>query len=143
MAANDDLRLHAKNAAIYVGGPKGGGGVRAAAKAEVTLNLNRDFVDVTSFGDTNKHWVVGLKDISLTYSGFLDTSGDIMVNLTSEDDSELYIYADDRDGEEILIAHGKAFVDSSISLGVSDAAKVSGNARASGNWAVFNNGSLA
>ena len=139
--SNTDQRLHAKNAALYVNGPKGVG-TKAAAKAEIVLNLNRDYVDVTSFGDTNKHWLTGLKDISGTYAGNLDVSGDIMVNLTDDDDVPLYIYADDRTGEEILIAYGRAFVDSAISLSNTDAAKVSGNFRASNNWAIFTDGSL-
>lgn len=141
MAANTDIRLHAKNAAIYVNGPKGTGS-KAAAKAEVTLNLNRDYVDVTSFGDTNKHWLTGLRDVSGTWSGNLDVSGDLMINLTDDDDVPLYIYADDRTSHEILVAFGKAFVDGSISLSNTDAAKTSGNFRASNNWAIFSDGTL-
>lgn len=142
MSAGDDLRLHAKNAAIYIGGPKGGAGTKVSAKTELTLNLNRDYVDVTAFGDRNKHWVTGLKDISGTWGGILDVSGDIMVNQTDLDDVVVYVYVDDRDGSEILIAFGKAFVDSSISLAVGDAAKTSGNLRASNDWAIFSDGSL-
>lgn len=142
MSANDDLRLHAKNAAIYIGGPKGSGGVKVAAKTELTLNLNRDYVDVTSFGDRNKHWVTGLKDISGSYAGNLDVSGDLMVNATDDEDVVVYVYADDRTAHEILIAFGKAFIDASISLSVSDSAKTSGNLRASNDWAIFSDGSL-
>ena len=141
MPANSDIRIHAKNAAIYVNGPKGTGS-RVAAKTEVTLNLNRDYVDVTSFGDRNKHWVTGLKDISGTYAGILDVSGDLMVNATDDDDIVVYIYGDDRDTHELLLAFGKAFIDSSISLSNTDAAKTTGNLRASNDWAVFNDGSL-
>lgn len=141
MPANSDQRLHAKNAALYINGPKGTG-TKVAGKTEITLNLNRDYVDVTAFGDTNKHWVVGLKDITGTYSGILDTSGDASVTATDSDDIPVYIYADDRTAHEILIAYGKAFFDSSISLGVSDAAKTSGNFRASNDWAIFTDGSL-
>ena len=141
MAANDDVRLHGKNGAIYVNGPKGTG-TRVSAKSQWDLNLGRDYVEVTAFGDTNKRYLAGLKDVSGTFNGFLDVSGDIMVNQTNLDDVPIYLYADDRDGSEILVASGLGLIDTSISLSNADAARVSGNFRASSDWAVFSNGSL-
>ncbi len=146
MAAGDGVRLHGKNGSIYINGGKPGGsfgsGTKVAVKTEWTLNLNRDFVDVTSFGDLNKVYVVGLKDISGTYSGNLDLSGDIGVNAADLDDVPIYLYADARDGEEFLVAYGPGFIDASITASNTDALKASGNFRASGNWTVFSNGSL-
>lgn len=141
MATGDGVRLHGKNGAIYINGPKGTGD-KVSVKTEWTLNLSRDFVDATSFGDLNKVYLVGLKDISGTYSGNLDVAGDFGVNAADLDDIPIYLYGDDRDGEELLIAYGNGFLDASITASNTDALKSTGNFRASGNWTVFSNGTL-
>ena len=140
MAANDGTKLHGKNGALYVGGPKGTG-TKVAVKSQWDLNLARDYVEVTTFGDTNKEYLAGLKDISGTFNGLLDVSGDLMVNNTAIDDVNLYLYADDG-ASAVLIASGPALIDSSITAANTDAVRVSGNFRASGEWAVFSDGSL-
>jgi len=146
MAAGDGVRMHGKNGAIYINGGKPGtgfgSGQKVAVKTEWTLSLARDFVDVTSFGDTNKVYLVGLKDISGSYNGNLDMSGDIGVNAADLDDIPIYLYADDRDGLEFLVAYGPGFLDAAITASNTDALKASGQIRASGNWLVFSTGSL-
>lgn len=136
MPAGDGTKLHGKNGAIYINGAKGTG-TKVTTKTEWTLNLNRDFVDATVFGDTNKTYLVGLRDISGTYAGLMDVSGDLLVNQADEDAVSIYLYADDRDGSEKLLASGFGFVDASITASNTDAVKVTGNFRASGNWSVF------
>ena len=136
MATNDGVKKHGKNGAIYINGVKGVG-VKVSAKTEWTLNLNRDYVDATVFGDTNKTYLVGLKDISGTYAGFLDTAGDLLVNATDSDEIATYLYADDRTSFETLVGSGLALHDSSINCSNSDAVRVSGNFRAAGPWVVL------
>jgi hypothetical protein len=135
MAANTGTKIHGKNGAIYVNGPKGTG-TKVAAKSQWDLNLSRDYVDVTTFGDTNKTYVSGLRDLSGTFNGILDVSGDLMVNNSTVDDVPLYLYADDG-GSPILVASGLALIDATISVSNTDAARVSGNFRASSAWYVF------
>jgi hypothetical protein len=143
MAANDGTKLHGKNGAIYLTNSKGGSGAsKVAAKSEWTLSLGRDYVDATTFGDTNKTYLTGLKDIQGTYSGLLDVSGDLLVNTSNSDTIQIYLYADDRDGFEVLVAYGPGLLDSSINASNTDAIKTSGNFRASGSWTVFSSGSL-
>lgn len=136
MSAGAGTKLHGKNGAIYLTGPKGTG-TKVTTKTEWTLNLNRDFVDATVFGDTNKTYLVGLRDISGTYAGLMDVSGDLLVNEANNDAIDIYLYADDRDSSEVLLAHGPGFIDASITASNTDAVKVTGNFRASGNWSVF------
>jgi hypothetical protein len=140
MAANAGTKLHGKNGAIYLNGPKGVG-TKVATKSQWDLNLARDYVEVTTFGDPNKTYVAGLKDITGTFNGLLDVSGDLMVNNTSIDDVPIYLYADDGTSP-ILIASGPGLIDSSITASNADAVRVSGNFRASNAWSVFSNGSL-
>jgi len=141
MAANTGTKLHGKNGAIYVNADKDGGGTKVAVKAQWDLNLSRDYVEVTTFGDTNKEYLAGLKDISGSFNGLLDVSGDLMVNNTSVDDVPLYLYADDG-ATAVMIAYGPALIDTSITASNTDAVRVSGNFRASGAWTVFSDGTL-
>lgn len=134
--------LHGKNGAIYLGGPKGGGGVKIVNKTEWTLSLNRDYVDSTVFGDTNKTYLVGLKDVSGTFAGLLDMGGDAQVNASNSDIVNIYLYADDRTSFEFLVASGPGLMDASITASNTDAIKTTGNFRAAGAWAVFSSGSL-
>jgi hypothetical protein len=136
MAANEGTKLHGKNGAIYLNGAKGTG-TKVATKTEWTLNLNRDYVDATVFGDTNKTYLVGLKDLSGTYAGILDVSGDLLLNATDEDIVQVYLYADDRASFEVLVASGPGLFDSSVTASNTDAIRITGNFRAAGNWTVF------
>jgi len=133
--------LHGKNGAIYLHGKKGTG-VKLINKTEWTLNLNRDYVDSTVFGDTNKTYLVGLKDVQGTFAGLLATAGDEQVNSANSDAIDIYLYADDRQGYALLIASGPGLMDASITASNTDAIKTTGNFRAAGPWAVFSSGSL-
>ena len=141
MATGAGTKLHGKNGAIYINGKKGSG-VKVTTKTEWTLNLSRDYVDATVFGDTNKTYLVGLKDIQGTFAGLLDVSGDYQVNAANSDAISIYLYADDRTSSEVLIAHGPGLMDASLTASVTDAIKTTGNFRAAGAWTVFSNGSL-
>jgi len=140
MATGDNVKIHGKNGAIYINGAKGSGN-KVTSKTEWALNLNRDYVDATVFGDTNKTYLVGLKDISGTYSGLLDVSGDFLVNTTDSDTVQIYLYADDG-ATPILVAYGPGLFDASITASNTDAVRCTGNFRASGNWTVFTSGTL-
>lgn len=136
MAANAGTKLHGKNGAIYINGAKGTGS-KVATKSEWTLALNRDYVDATVFGETNKTYLVGLKDISGTYAGILDTSGDLLLNASDADTTQIYLYADDRTGFEVLVASGPGLFDASVNASNTDAVRINGNFRAAGSWVVF------
>lgn len=133
--ANSGTKLHGKNGAIYIGGPKGSG-TKVAVKNEWTLSLGRDYVDATTFGDTNRNYLTGLRDVSGTFAGLMDVSGDLLVNSSSSDTVQLYLYADDG-SSPILIGSGPALIDAQINASNADAIRVSGNFRASGNWTII------
>jgi hypothetical protein len=132
MPANSGTKRHGKNGAIYLDGPKGSG-TKVATKVEWTLNLNRDYVDATVFGDTNKTYLTGLRDISGSYAGLLDVSGDLMLTASGEDEQIVYLYADDG-ASPILIASGPAFIDAAVSASNTDAVRINGQFRAQGVW---------
>lgn len=122
---NTGTKLHGKNGAIKVAG------VKVAVKTDWTLNLARDTVDVTTFGDTNKTYVVGLRDISGTYAGLLDMSGDTLLTAASEDAKLIALYAEEGG---TVTATGSGFIDAAITCSVGDAVRITGNFRAQGPW---------
>lgn len=136
MAANDGTKLHGKNGAIYLGGAKGSGGVKVASKTEWTLQRNRDYVDATTFGDTNRTYLAGLPNLQGTFAGLLDVSGDLLLNAATSDTVQIYLYADDG-GSPILIANGPGLIDGSVTASVTDAIRYTGEFRAQGSWTIF------
>lgn len=138
MAANSGLKLHGSKGAIYIGGGIGTG-VRLAVKTEWTLQRNRDYVDVSSFGDTNKTYLAGLPNLQGTFAGFLDTSGDLLLRAATSDAQQIYLYADDgtvTGASPVLVANGPAFLDANVSVAMNDAERVTGEFRASGAWTI-------
>lgn len=132
---NLGTKLHGKNGAIYLNGPKGTG-VKVSNKTAWTLSLSRDRVDATVFGDTNKTSLVGLRDISGTFDGLLDVSGDLLLTATTEEEKAVYLYADDG-ASPVLIGSGMAFIDAVVNAANADAVKISGNFFAQGPWATL------
>jgi hypothetical protein len=132
MAANSGTKKHGKGGAIWIN--VNGTMTKVAIKSEWTLNLNRDYVDATVFGDVNKTYLAGLKDISGTYAGLFDLSGDLLVNATDASDGLMtYLYADDT----TMVGSGMALHDSAINCSNTDAVRVSGNFRANGPWTIL------
>jgi len=144
VAANTGTKIHGKGGAIYIAA-SGQAKTKVAAKSEWTLNLSRDYVDATVFGEANKTYLAGLKDVQGTYSGLLDVSGDLLVNSSSSDAIYIYLYADDATlpgGSNLLVAYGLGFVDASLTASNTDAVRTTGNFRAGGTWTVFSSGTL-
>jgi hypothetical protein len=128
-------KLHGKNGAIYLGGAKGSGGVKVTNKTEWSIDLSRDYVDATVFGETNKTYLAGLRNFAGNYAGLLDTDGDDMLDATALDAQLIYLYADDG-ASPILVAHGSGFIDGTVSASNTDAVRIAGQFRAQGNWTV-------
>lgn len=135
--ANSGTKLHGKDGAIYVGGAIGVG-IKVANKAEWTLQRNRDYVDATTFGNTNKTYLAGLPNIQGTYAGLLDLSGDLLFNASTSDAQLIHLYADDgtNGGSVRLVAHGSGFLDSNVTNSNTDATRITGEFRANGNWII-------
>ncbi len=135
--ANSGTKIHGKNDAIYLGGAKGSGGIEVAAKTEWTLQRNRDYVDATVFGDVNKTYLAGLPNVQGTFSGFLDTSGDLLLSAATSDQQEIYLYADDSGSGTEWIAHGPGLIDANVTAANTDGVRMTGEFRAQGAWTLF------
>jgi len=130
-------KKHGKAGAIYLGGAIGTG-TKITNKTEWSVQLNRDYVDATVFGETNKTYLAGLRNFQGNYSGLLDTSGDTALDASALDEQLIYLYADDgtTGGGVVLVAHGSGFMDATVTCSSTDAVRLTGEFRAQGNWTI-------
>lgn len=134
--ANDGLKLHGKNGAIVLGSALPGG-IKVATKTEWSLQRNRDYVDATTFGNTNRTYLAGLPNVQGTFAGLLDVSGDLLLNAATSDVVQIYLYADAEAATPLLIANGPGFIDGTVNASVTDAIRYTGEFRAQGDWTIF------
>lgn len=125
---------HGKKGVMYISTTGTGAASSVLKISEWTLNSATDKVDVTSFGDTNKAYVQGLPDINGTFSGFFDDSETkIATAAASSDGCKIYLYPSSDAPTKYKC--GPAWLDQSITVGVSGAVSVSGSFVANGSWA--------
>jgi hypothetical protein len=120
--------LHGKDGALYVDG------IKVADKVEWSLQLTRDYADVTTFRDGNKVYAAGLRDAQGSFAGFYDTSGDLAMAKADGVAYDVVLWAKD---QVTKVAEGPAYLDASVTASVSDAVRVTGNFRAAGTWTVY------
>jgi len=101
---------------------------------EWTLSLATDQVEVTSFGDANKTYVQGLKDIQGTISGFWESTSDqLFLAADSATGTLMYLYPD-AVSHAVAYWYGLANLSASISVSATGANSISGQFTARGNW---------
>lgn len=126
-------REHAKNARILMA-TTGTGVPVVVAGAEWTLNMETDQAEVTSFGDLNKTFVTGLKNLQGTFSGFWDSLSDTLFQAAdSPTGSLMYLYPD-ATSHPGWYWYGVANVSASISASATGAVGFSGSFSARASW---------
>jgi hypothetical protein len=103
-----------------------------------TLSLKTDYEDVSCFGDTNKVYVPGLRDVSGTFGGFLNVSDLTLIAATSSESPgslELTHNTTDTIGSPLAAPtfSGLAYLDAEIDCSLS-APKMTGSFVAAGAW---------
>lgn len=112
------------------------GGGTASAVISLTnwsLDMTQDRLETTSFGDTNKVYVVGLRDVTGSFEGHWDDAETkLFSGAQSTDGVKLYLYP----SSDALskYAYGPAWVDVSIATDVGDRVTITGNFAANGAW---------
>jgi len=100
--------------------------------SEWTLNMATDKVETTSLGDANKRYVVGLKDLSGTFTAFWDRLSDVIFDAS---DSMIGCYlAFFPSATSSQSWEGPAWLDASIKGGVTSAVTIDGTFVANGAW---------
>ena len=124
-------KIHGKDGAITVSS------VMVADKTEWTLQRNRDYVDATTFGDTNKTYLVGLPNVQGTYAGLLNINGDALLTAATLEAQDIGLYASYSGlNGIILVAHGPGFIDANVNCTNTDAVRITGEFRASAAWTI-------
>lgn len=123
---------HGKDALVYLS-TTAAGALSLIKLSAWTLDMAKDQVDVTSFGDTNKVYVQGLPDLKGSISGFWDAESDAIFDASeSADGCNLQLYPCSLDMDRYF--GGPAWLSASINTDVNDAVKISGEFTARGNW---------
>jgi hypothetical protein len=113
-----------------------GTGLASVVVSLNSWNIDRttDTTETTSFGDPNKTYVQGLPDVSGSFSGFWDDTSTIIFSAAASPDGvKMYLYPDFVNNPAVYF-YGPAWLDASITVGVSDAVGISANFKANGAW---------
>jgi hypothetical protein len=99
------------------------------------LSLKTDKINVTCFGDTNKVYVPGMKDISGTVSGFYNSADKTLFEAADAVTPGL-LKLIPHESESTHFWSGSAYLDADIDTSVEGAPAVTGNFMAAGPWAM-------
>jgi hypothetical protein len=130
-------RIHGKNGQMWRG--DAASPVAHTVQNDIrswTLNLGKDKVDVTAFGDTNKQKVLGLPDFTGTFSGFWNTasSPDLFDIILGSTPVTLKLVPNLNDPTYYF--QGLAYLDGSVNCDSQGAVTIDGTFDAAGNWTV-------
>jgi hypothetical protein len=126
-------RYHGKAGVIYGSITGTGVAVNMISLSKWSLDMATDKADVTAFGDTNKTYVQGLKDIKGSIAGWWDSADDSLFDAAeSADGMKLYLYP--ASNAPTVYFYGPAWLDASIEVPASGPVSVTGNFVAAGAW---------
>lgn len=126
-------RYAGRKGAVYVSDSGSAAAEAAAGLSQWTLNMATDKIPVSAFGDGNKVYVQGLKDVQGTLRGFwLDNDDSLFDAAESADGTKLYLYPSSDAAARYF--YGPAWLDMSIETDVNGAVTLSGSFVAAGTW---------
>lgn len=126
-------RYHGKSGVVYMSTTGTGAATATVSLSGWTADFTTDKVETTSFGDANKTYAQGLKDIKGTLSGFLDDTGlSIFTSADSTDGVKMYLYPSSN--SPTVYWYGPAWLDASVAVPVAGANTLTGNFVANGAW---------
>lgn len=116
--------------------PTGAGGITAVPVISLnafTLDMKRDRVDVTSFGDLFKQWVQGLPDIAGTLGGWWDSDAPEIFDVALGDVAA-YLELIPSTLQPTFLFKGPAYLDASINTSATGAVAVTSTYVGAGDW---------
>lgn len=126
-------RIHGSRGQVKMDPAGGASGVVVANLNAWTLDMSRDRVDVTSFGDTNKTSVQGLPNYSGTLSGFWDATSVAIFQVALGTVAPFLTLIPDSLAPTFLFK-GLAWLDASINVSANGAVTIGGKFDAAGPW---------
>lgn len=130
-------RQHGSLGQVLIDPTGGTAYVAVASLNKWTLDMARDRVDVTAFGDTNKQYVQGLADIKGTFGGFWDptTTPDAVFDVAMGT-TAVGMKLVPSTLTATAFFSGLAFLDAAIDVSADGAVSISGSYVAAGPWAL-------
>jgi hypothetical protein len=127
-------KYHGKKGIVYFSTTGTGAAVNVANLSSWSLNFATEKAETTSFTETNKTYVQGLKDVSGDFQGFFDdvTTAALFTAADSADGIKAYLYVSSDAVTRYF--YGPAWIDMSIAVPVGGAVTVSGSIAANGSW---------
>lgn len=126
-------KYHGKNSLVYISTTGTGAAASVGKLSEWSLDMPTDKVEVSTFDDLNKTYVQGFKDVSGSLSGFWDDTVDTLYAAgDSADGCKIYLYPSSNALTKYW--YGPAWLDASISSGISAAVAVKATFSANGSW---------
>lgn len=126
-------RYSGKNGVIYISTTASGTAASLTAGSSWTLNMPTDKHEVTAFGDSNKTYVVGHKDVSGSIEAWFDDTSDTLYDAAASGEAvKMYLYPSSLVPTKYF--YGTAFPDFSLAVGVGDGIGISGDFVAAGSW---------
>jgi hypothetical protein len=101
-----------------------------------TLDLARDKVDVTAFGDSFKQYVQGLPDIKGTIKGWWDAAASRPLFDAALGEVAVFLKLIPSELDPTYFFSGPAYLDASIEVAADGAVSISGNYAGAGDWSV-------
>lgn len=127
------MRIHGSRGQIKLD-PTGGATTAVVASMNAwSLDMARERVDVTAFGDVNKVAVQGLPDIKGTLGGWYDNADLAIFDVAAGDAAAMLELIPDGLAPTFLWK-GLAYLDASISVSATGAVSVSSNYAGAGPW---------
>ena len=124
---------HGKDAVLYASTTGTGVASLVAQLSKISLDMATDKVPTTSFGDANKTYVQGLRDLKGQIEGFWNSAADALFDASeSADGCKLYIYP--ASTAPTIYHYGPAWMDASLDIDVNGAVKFSASFVANGSW---------
>jgi hypothetical protein len=133
MAAED--RIHGSRGQVQMDPLGGVALVPVASLNKWDLDISKDHVKVTSFGDLNHVYVDGLPDIKGSYGGFFDPADGLVIFdvILGTVKPALRLLPDVTNSPTIYFG-GRATLDGKVSVDANGAVSVSGSFVAAGDW---------
>ena len=128
-------RYAGRNGVIYLSTTGSGTAQAVLGGVSWSLDMSTDKIEVTAFGDANKTYVQGLRDLQLQFEAkYDDTESKIFSAAQSAAGAKLYLYL--ASTAPTKYAYGVAWIDASIKVDVNGAVTISGKGAAASSWGI-------
>jgi protein involved in polysaccharide export with SLBB domain len=130
-------RMYGSNGQVLIDktGAVPGTPVVVASLSKWTVNMTKATADVTSFGDTNKVYVLGLPDLKGTIGGFFDSADTTLLDCAAKvAPVTLKLTPNSTIVTPGFFWTGLAYVDATIDVPAVGAVAITGNFVAAGAW---------